>query len=69
MQNRLEHTVNSLTNQIENLTEAESRIRDADMAAEMINYTKYSILQEVAMALLAQANQQPYLILQLLRSL
>jgi len=68
-QNRLEHTVNSLTNSVENLTEAESRIRDADMAQEMINYTKYSILQQAAQAMLAQAMQAQYGILELLKSM
>jgi flagellin len=67
MQNRLEHTVNSLTNQAENLMAAESRIRDADMAAEMLNYTRYTLLQQVAQALLAQAIQAPQAVLQLLR--
>jgi len=67
MQNRLEHTVNSLTVATENLTAAESQIRDTDMATEMVQYTKFNILQQAAQAMLAQANQAPQAILQLLR--
>lgn len=66
LQNRLEFTVNSLTTAKENLTDAESRIRDADMATEMINYTKFNILFQAAQAMLAQAMQQPQGLLQLL---
>jgi len=66
LQNRLESTVNNLTVTQENLTAAESQIRDTDMATEMINYTKFSILQQAAQAMLAQANQAPQAILQLL---
>ena len=66
LQNRLEHTVNNLTVTQENLTAAESQIRDTDMAKEMIEYTKFSILQQAAQAMLAQANQAPQAILQLL---
>jgi flagellin len=66
-QNRLEHTINSLDNANENLTAAESRIRDVDMAKEMMNQTKSSILSQAAQAMLAQANQQPQGVLQLLR--
>ena len=66
LQNRLEHTVNSLTTTSENLTAAESRIRDTDMAKEMMEYTKTSILQQASQAMLAQANTQPQAILQLL---
>ena len=66
LQNRLESTVNNLTATQENLTAAESQIRDTDMAQEMINYTKFSILQQAAQAMLAQANQAPQAILQLL---
>ena len=66
LQNRLEFTVNSLTTAKENLTDAESRIRDADMATEMINYTKFNILLQAAQAMLAQAMQQPQGLLQLL---
>ena len=64
--NRLEYTVNSLTTAAENLTDAESRIRDADMAKEMISYTKFNILFQAAQAMLAQAMQQPQSVLQLL---
>jgi flagellin len=66
LQNRLESTVNNLTVTQENLTAAESQIRDTDMAKEMIEYTKFSILQQAAQAMLAQANQAPQAILQLL---
>ena len=66
LQNRLESTVNNLTVTQENLTAAESQIRDTDMATEMINYTKFTILQQAAQAMLAQANQAPQAILQLL---
>ncbi|SDS98788.1 flagellin [Paenibacillaceae bacterium GAS479] len=66
-QNRLEHTINNLNTSSENLTAAESRIRDTDMAKEMMNQTKNSILAQAAQAMLAQANQQPQGVLQLLR--
>lgn len=66
MQNRLEHKIENLTATAENMTEAESNIRDTDMASEMMNYTKYNILQQAAQSMLAQANQQPQSILQLL---
>jgi flagellin len=66
-QNRLEHTINNLNNASENLTAAESRVRDVDMAKEMMNQTKNSILAQAAQAMLAQANQQPQGVLQLLR--
>jgi flagellin len=66
-QNRLESTVANLTVNHENLTAAESQIRDADMAAEMIQFTKFNILQQSAQAMLAQANQAPQAVLQLLR--
>jgi len=66
-QNRLEHTINNLTTSSENLTAAESRIRDVDMAKEMMNQTKNSILAQASQAMLAQANQQPQGVLQLLR--
>lgn len=65
-QNRLEHTINNLGTASENLTSAESRIRDVDMASEMMEFTKMSILQQASTAMLAQANQQPQMILQLL---
>ncbi|WP_226085903.1 flagellin [Mesobacillus sp. S13] len=66
-QNRLEHTINNLNTTAENLTSAESRIRDVDMAKEMMNQTKNSILAQASQAMLAQANQQPQGVLQLLR--
>ncbi len=65
-QNRLEHTINNLDNASENLTAAESRIRDVDMAEEMSEYTKNNIIQQAATAMLAQANQVPQSVLQLL---
>lgn len=67
LQNRLEYTVNNLTTTNENLTAAESQIRDTDMASEMISYTKFNILQQASQAMLAQANQQPQAVLQLLQ--
>ncbi|REJ27581.1 MAG: flagellin [Caldibacillus debilis] len=67
MQNRLEHTINNLGAAAENLTAAESRIRDVDMAKEMMEFTKNSILTQAAQAMLAQANQLPQGVLQLLR--
>jgi flagellin len=66
-QNRLEHTINNLGTSAENLTAAESRIRDVDMAKEMMAFTKDNILSQAAQAMLAQANQQPQGVLQLLR--
>lgn len=66
-QNRLEHTINNLSTSAENLTAAESRIRDVDMAQEMMEFTKNSILMQASQAMLAQANQQPQGVLQLLR--
>ncbi len=66
IQNRLEHKITNLTTTSENLTEAEAAIRDTDMASEMMNYTKFNILQQAAQSMLAQANQQPQSILQLL---
>ncbi|WP_060205269.1 flagellin Hag [Sporosarcina koreensis] len=66
-QNRLEHTINNLGTSSENLTAAESRIRDVDMAKEMMEFTKNNILTQAAQAMLAQANQQPQGVLQLLR--
>lgn len=66
-QNRLEHTIANLDNSAENLQASESRIRDVDMAKEMMEYTKTNILQQAAQAMLAQANQQPQGVLQLLR--
>jgi flagellin len=67
VQNRLEHTINNLGTSAENLTAAESRIRDVDMAKEMMAFTKDNILTQAAQAMLAQANQQPQGVLQLLR--
>jgi flagellin len=67
MQNRLEHTINNLGTTSENLTASESRIRDVDMAKEMMEFTKNSILQQAATAMLAQANSQPQGVLQLLQ--
>jgi len=66
-QNRLEHTIRNLDNTSENLQAAESRIRDVDMAKEMMEFTKQNILQQAAQAMLAQANQAPQGVLQLLR--
>lgn len=66
-QNRLEHTINNLGASAENLTAAESRIRDVDMAKEMMEFTKMNILAQAAQAMLAQANQLPQSVLQLLR--
>lgn len=66
-QNRLEHTINNLGTSSENLSAAESRIRDVDMAKEMMSYAKQNILQQAATAMLAQANQVPQTVLQLLR--
>ena len=67
VQNRLEHTTANLNNTSENLTAAESRVRDVDMAKEMMNFSKNNILSQAAQAMLAQANQQPQGVLQLLR--
>jgi flagellin len=66
-QNRLEHTINNLTASSENLTAAESRVRDVDMAKEMMEFSKNNILAQASTAMLAQANQQPQGVLQLLR--
>ena len=67
IQNRLEHTIKNLDNSAENLQAAESRIRDVDMAQEMVEQTKQNILQQASTAMLAQANQAPQTVLQLLR--
>jgi len=67
LQNRLEHTINNLDVTVENLSSANSRIRDTDMAKEMMNYTKMNVLVQSAQAMLAQANQQPQSVLQLLQ--
>lgn len=66
IQNRLEKTIANLDNTAENLTAAMSRIADADMALEMSNFTKMNVLQQSGMSMLAQANQQPQLVLKLL---
>lgn len=66
-QNRLEHTINNLSTSSENMTSAESRIRDVDMAKEMMEFTKNNILSQAAQSMLAQANQQPQGVLQLLQ--
>jgi flagellin len=66
-QNRLEYTINNLENYSENLTAAESTIRDTDMAATMTNYTKNNILQQAAQSMLAQANQSTQGVLSLLQ--
>lgn len=66
VQNRLEHTISNLDNVAENLQAAESRIRDVDMAAEMMEFTRQNILQQASTAMLAQANVAPQAVLQLL---
>jgi flagellin len=67
VQNRIEHTIANLSVYQENLQASESRIRDVDMAAEMVNFTKLQILQQAGTAMLAQANTTPQSVLQLLR--
>lgn len=67
LQNRLEHTINNLTTTEENLTAANSRIRDTDMAKELMTMTQFNVLSQAAQAMLAQANTQPQNILQLLQ--
>lgn len=67
MQNRLEHTINNLGTASENLSASESRIRDVDMAKEMMEFTKNNILSQASQAMLAQANSQPQSVLQLLQ--
>jgi flagellin len=67
IQNRLEHTINNLGVATENMTASESRIRDVDMASEMMDYTKMNILSQASQAMLAQANQKPQQALQLLQ--
>jgi flagellin len=67
VQNRLEHTLNNLSTFEENLQSSESRIRDVDMAAEMVEFTKLQILQQAGTSMLAQANQSPQSVLSLLR--
>ena len=67
IQNRLEHTLRDLASYEENLTASESRIRDVDMAAEMVTFTKFQILQQAGTSMLAQANAAPQNVLSLLR--
>ena len=67
IQNRLEHKIDNLNVTTENLTDAESRIRDTDMASEMMNFTKNQILSQASQSMLAQANQLPQSVLQLLQ--
>jgi flagellin len=67
IQNRLEHTLADLASYEENLTASESRIRDVDMAAEMVRFTKYQILQQAGTSMLSQANTAPQSVLGLLR--
>jgi flagellin len=67
VQNRLEHRLNNLATYQENLVASESRIRDVDMASEMVNFTKLQILQQAGTSMLAQANQAPQGVLSLLR--
>ncbi len=67
LQNRLEHTINNLNVNVENMTAAESRIRDVDMAKEMMAYTKNNILVQASQSMLAQANSVPQGVLQLLQ--
>ncbi len=67
VQNRLEHTLNNLASYEENLSASESRIRDVDMASEMVKFTKYQILQQAGTSMLAQANSAPQSVLSLLR--
>jgi flagellin len=67
VQNRLEHRLNNLATYQENLVASESRIRDVDMASEMVNFTKLGILQQAGTSMLAQANQAPQNVLSLLR--
>jgi flagellin len=67
VQNRLEHTISNLASYEENLTASESRIRDADMASEMVQFTKLQILTQAGTSMLSQANQAPQSVLSLLR--
>ena len=67
LQNRLEHSINSLNTASENLSAAESQMRDTDIAAEMVKHTRNTILQQSSQALLAQASHQPEGILNMLR--
>ena len=63
----MEHTLNNLSSYEENLQSSESRIRDVDMASEMVNFTKLQILQQAGTAMLSQANSAPQSVLSLLR--
>ena len=67
VQNRLEHTIDNLDNIVENTTTAESRIRDTDMAEEMVEYSKNNILAQAGQSMLAQANQSTQGVLSLLQ--
>ena len=67
VQNRLEHTINNLDNVVENTTTAESRIRDTDMASEMVQYSATSIIQQAGQSMLAQANSQTQGVLSLIQ--
>ena len=67
VQNRLEHKIDNMNVTVENLTSAESRIRDTDMATEMMNFTKQNILTQASQSMLAQANQLPQSVLSLLQ--
>jgi flagellin len=67
VQNRLEHTLNTLSTYQENLVASESRIKDVDMAAEMVEFTKLQVLQNAGTSMLAQANQSSQSVLTLLR--
>ena len=67
LQNRLEHTINNLDTTSENTSSAESRIRDTDMAEEMVQYSKNNILSQAGQSMLAQANQQTQGVLSLLQ--
>ena len=67
IQNRLEHTINNLNTTSENTSSAESRIRDTDMASEMVEYSKNNILQQAGQSMLAQANQQTQGVVSLLQ--
>jgi len=68
MQNRLEHTYNFNGSAMENQQSAESRIRDVDMASEMIDFTKNQIISQAAQSMLSQANMMPQSVLQMLKS-
>jgi flagellin len=67
LQNRLEHTINNLSNVAENLQAAESQIRDTDMATTMVEYSKNNIIQQAAQSMLSQANQSTQGVLSLLQ--